>query len=178
MLKRFTRLRPSHTSMLWKTQLRAWTSCCKAPVEQVIASQNSHNFTNNTAMEEARVRYWDEHGSGATPTGAGHRYESNKASGKSRVHYGNQYRGKACLTMTMQTGISGRIVNQRHGHESLQVVALTAVLDPPFCKCSLVVGSIPQYGALHTTTATTLDCSMTQQVESFPLFTRGSTVHD
>ncbi|KIW47713.1 uncharacterized protein PV06_00379 [Exophiala oligosperma] len=66
-------------------------------VQQAIASQSGHAFSGNMAMENARVRYGDEHAAGATGTGAGHRYDRNTAQGSSRVHYGNQFGGKSVL---------------------------------------------------------------------------------
>jgi hypothetical protein len=69
----------------------------QSSVQRVIASQSSHTFTNNAAMDEARVRYGDEYTSRVAPAGAGHRYDSNQALGKSRVHYGNQQGGMSVL---------------------------------------------------------------------------------
>lgn len=67
-------------------------------VQQIIAGQSSHRFSNNIAKEEARVRYGDEHtGNSVALAGAGHLYDGNEASGKSRVHYGNRYGGKGVL---------------------------------------------------------------------------------
>ncbi|KIW88095.1 uncharacterized protein Z519_11205 [Cladophialophora bantiana CBS 173.52] len=66
-------------------------------VQQAIASQSGHTFRDNMAMENARVRYGDEHAVGVTSTGAGHRYGGNTAQGSSRVHYGNQFGGKSVL---------------------------------------------------------------------------------
>ncbi|KAL6247773.1 hypothetical protein RBB50_005121 [Rhinocladiella similis] len=66
-------------------------------VQQAIDSQSGHTFSDNMAVENARVRYGDEHAVGATSTGAGHRYDRNTAKGSSRVHYGNQFGGKSVL---------------------------------------------------------------------------------
>jgi hypothetical protein len=67
----------------------------RGTVQSVIESQGSHTFTKNTATDDARVRYGDEHEAGETAPGTGHKYDENAASGKSRVHYGNKYGGKS-----------------------------------------------------------------------------------
>ena len=66
-------------------------------VQRAVASKSGHIFTDNMVMENARVRYGDEHAVGVTSTGAGHRYGANTAQGSSRVHYGNQFGGKGVL---------------------------------------------------------------------------------
>jgi hypothetical protein len=66
-------------------------------VQQVLTGREGHIFIRNLATDDARVRYGDENVAGATLTGSRHTYDSNTASGKSRVHYGNKFGGKGVL---------------------------------------------------------------------------------
>ncbi|RMZ74865.1 hypothetical protein DV737_g5651, partial [Chaetothyriales sp. CBS 132003] len=66
-------------------------------LQQVISRQSSHTFTNNTALEHARVRYGDEDAGGRATAGSGHHYYGNTALGNSRVHYGNKFGGRSVL---------------------------------------------------------------------------------
>jgi len=66
-------------------------------VQQVLTGRKGHIFIRNLATDDARVRYGDENVAGATLAGSRHTYDSNTASGKSRVHYGNKFGGKSVL---------------------------------------------------------------------------------
>ena len=65
-------------------------------VKQVLTGREGHTTVRNLATDDARVRYGDENMAGETSTGAGHTYDSNTASGKSRVHYREQIWGEKC----------------------------------------------------------------------------------
>lgn len=60
-------------------------------IQQALAAQGSHNFTKNTATDEANAQYGDEYTRGAQHAGSGHIYNENLASGKAKAQYGNRY---------------------------------------------------------------------------------------
>lgn len=60
-------------------------------IQQAPATQDSHNFNNNTATDESDAHYGDQHARGAQQTGPGHTYNENKVSGKAKAQYGNRY---------------------------------------------------------------------------------------
>ena len=66
-------------------------------VQQVLTGREGHIFTRNLVTDDARVRFGDENVAGASLTGSRHTYDSNIASGKSRVHYGNKFSGNGVL---------------------------------------------------------------------------------
>ncbi|RII04486.1 hypothetical protein CUC08_Gglean011873 [Alternaria sp. MG1] len=60
-------------------------------IQQALAAQGSHNFTKNTATDEANAQYGDEYARGAQHAGSGHTFNENMASGKAKAQYGNRY---------------------------------------------------------------------------------------
>jgi hypothetical protein len=60
-------------------------------LQQALAAQGSHNFTENTVTGEAKAHYGDENAPGAQHTGSGHLFNKNVASGKAVAHYGNKF---------------------------------------------------------------------------------------
>ncbi|KAF2737001.1 hypothetical protein EJ04DRAFT_139569 [Polyplosphaeria fusca] len=66
-------------------------SLLASSVQRALATQGSHNFTRNTATDEADAQYGDQYARGAQHTGPGHSYDGNTASGKAKAQYGNRY---------------------------------------------------------------------------------------
>lgn len=66
-------------------------SLLASSIQQALAAQGSHNFTKNTATDEANAQYGDEYARGAQHAGSGHTYNENLASGKAKAQYGNRY---------------------------------------------------------------------------------------
>jgi hypothetical protein len=60
-------------------------------IQQVLAAQGSHSFTNNTVTDKAAAQYGDQHARGAQGSGSGHTYSGNTASKEANAHYGNRF---------------------------------------------------------------------------------------